>query len=431
MAKKRTRPSLILIFLSILIGILLSKVPQLAIQKEQAAGSETTKCIWEVCSIDTMKTSRDRARSELSNEAFNTTIEQEVMAIKNTGANYIAIDTPYDDEFLPFLERWVKYAREYDLHVWFRGNWSNWEGWFDHPRDMTPAQHLVKTKTFIIEHPTLFVDEDIFEACPECENTGYWPQPEKDQQYNDFIQAEVKTTHEAFTKINKHVYSHYVSIIGGRAREVLTKETIGKLNNIVTIDHYIRNPKQISEYFDYFSSYGARVLLSENGAPIPSLHGQMDDDQQATYLQGVLDELYVKKDTVLGYNYWVISQGTTQLVTADGTPRKSYTVLQQYFLPFRLTGRITDTAGTQLTNIALSVDGGITYVKTDANGVYHAKSPYKNIRYIINDENYRSVHTSLAAATPGEEITKDFVLTPAHPSLFYNSRIFFTKLLHH
>jgi hypothetical protein len=89
-----------------------------------------TDPLWEVRSVDTMKTSRDMARSQSKNPAFDAEIDKEMSQIKHLGANYVAIDTPYDDEFLPFLKKWVASARKYNLHVWFRGSFSGYEGWF-------------------------------------------------------------------------------------------------------------------------------------------------------------------------------------------------------------------------------------------------------------------------------------------------------------
>ena len=79
---------------------------------------------WQVRSVDTMKFSRDLAREKLNDEVFNLVIEEQVKNISQIGATHVAIATPYDEEFLPFLRRWVNLARNYGLKVWFRGNWS-------------------------------------------------------------------------------------------------------------------------------------------------------------------------------------------------------------------------------------------------------------------------------------------------------------------
>src|SRR5260221_5347891 len=100
---------------------------------------------WQVRSIDTMKYSRDRSRQALDDLAFNKVIDKQISLIAKTGANYVAIDTPYDLEFLPILKRWVVVARRYHLHVWFRGNFSGWEGWFGYAK-MSQHDHLKKTQ---------------------------------------------------------------------------------------------------------------------------------------------------------------------------------------------------------------------------------------------------------------------------------------------
>ncbi|MDP3888564.1 MAG: hypothetical protein Q8Q24_00825, partial [bacterium] len=92
------------------------------------------KHIMEFKSIDTMKYSRDIAREKLNDPSFDKVIDTQVKNIADTGATHVAIATPYDEEFLPILKRWVSSARKYNLKVWFRGNWSGWEGWFDYPK---------------------------------------------------------------------------------------------------------------------------------------------------------------------------------------------------------------------------------------------------------------------------------------------------------
>ena len=100
---------------------------------------------WSVRSIDTMKYSRDLSRQKLQDPRFDSVIDSQVSAIANTGATHVAIDTPYDPEFLPLLKRWVAAARKYNLHVWFRGNFSGWEQWFGYSK-IDRKTHLEKTK---------------------------------------------------------------------------------------------------------------------------------------------------------------------------------------------------------------------------------------------------------------------------------------------
>ena len=127
---------------------------------------------FQVQSIDTMKYSRDTAREKLKDVKFDEVIDAQIKNIAATGATHVSLGTPYDEEFLPFLKRWVAAARKYGLKVWFRGNWSGWENWFDYPKFKDGKVHSEKTKKFILENSNLFEDGDVFTACPECENGG-------------------------------------------------------------------------------------------------------------------------------------------------------------------------------------------------------------------------------------------------------------------
>jgi hypothetical protein len=121
--------------------------------------------------IDTMKISRDVARERKNDTSYATYIDTVTKNIADTGATHIALGTPYDNEFLPFLNKWVQSARKHNLHVWFRGNFSGWEEWFDYER-IDRETHMKKTEAFILSNPQLFQDGDIFSSCPECENGG-------------------------------------------------------------------------------------------------------------------------------------------------------------------------------------------------------------------------------------------------------------------
>ena len=153
----------------------------LSLSVNTAHAQEKTKPTWwKIQSIDTMKYSRDKAREKLADPSFDAIIEMQIRDIAQTGATHVAIGTPYDNEFLPFLKRWVDTARKYNLKIWFRGNFSGWEGWFDYP-PISREEHLKLTEKFIKENNNLFKDGDIFISCPECENGG----PGDPRQTND------------------------------------------------------------------------------------------------------------------------------------------------------------------------------------------------------------------------------------------------------
>lgn len=385
------------------------------------------QCIWQICSIDTMKTSRDLAREKLNDPSYDDEIKFQLHLIKQTGANYVAIDTPYNDEFLPYLKRWVNMARAENLHVWFRGNWSEWEGWFGYPKNMTPEQHLQKTADFIQHHPELFADGDIFDACPECENALWWPQPDKNHDYNQFIKSQHQSTSLAFQKINKKVITNIASIIGGRAKEVLDQSSLDALDKRVSIDHYIKDIQGMSDYLDYFKNRQTKVVVSEFGAPIPDINGNMTEDQQAEFVNQIFKLLYQNRDQVDGVNYYVLSKGTTELLNDDGSPRKAFNVVRNYFSPEVITGKITNPLGDKLANIKVKLADD-TFAQTNQDGSYILPLPPQTAELTVDHPDYQEQKVTIGQKQNGEMVIQDFVITPTHPDLIYQLRMLTKKL---
>lgn len=330
--------------------------------------------IWAVRSIDTMKNSRDRARA-WSSPAYDAEIKKEMKTIKSLGANYVAVGTPYDDEFLPYLQRWVDAAREEGLGVWYRGTFSRYEGWFEYPKNMSPAELLVASEKFILEHPDLFEDGDIFDACPECENAGHWPQPYRDAQYNQFIADKEKVLTGAFEEINKDVEVSYASIIGGRAKDVMDQAAFDSLGNVVALDHYADTAENYEQYVDYFwDEHHTRVLFSEVGAPIPDLHGAMTEEEQAGFIEQVFEKLYYQREKVIGVNYWVYSNGTTAIVDDKGDLKQAGEVIKKYFVPGFVKGRVVSDLGESIAGVQLKVNGQLV-TTTNNDGYYFIAVP--------------------------------------------------------
>lgn len=66
-------------------------------------GAEIGNC---ECSVDTMKFSKDIAREKENDAAFDAVIEQHISHISSLNVTHIAIATPFDKEFVPYLRRW-------------------------------------------------------------------------------------------------------------------------------------------------------------------------------------------------------------------------------------------------------------------------------------------------------------------------------------
>lgn len=286
---------------------------------------------WSFQSIDTMKFSRDLAREKINDRSFDSVIDRQVKEIASTGATHIAIATPYDKEFYPYLSRWVKTARKYSLKVWFRGNFSGWEGWFDYPK-ITRGEHLTLTKAFILQNKDLFEDGDAFTACPECENGGPGdPRVNGDVAgHRNFLIEEYNAENNAFKSIGKKVTTSLNSMNMDVAKLIMDKNTTKKLGGIVTVDHYVKTPEQFKKDINFIKAQsGGNVVIGEFGAPIPDITGDMTEKEQNSWILSVLNNLALDQG-VVGVNYWVGEGGSTQLWN-NGTARMAVTSISKFY----------------------------------------------------------------------------------------------------
>lgn len=309
----------------------------------------------QIRSIDTMKFSRDLVREKVNDLSFNEVIDSQMKYIVDSGATHVTIDAPYDQEFLPMISRWVLSARQYKLNVWFRGNFSGWEGWYEYPR-IDRATHLKKTQEFILNNPDLFADGDIFTACPECENGGPGDPRNGDVEgYRKFLFDEYDVTTKAFEKIDKKVHSNFLSMNGDVAELIMDRETTKRLGGLVTIDHYVKTPERtVEDIIRLAEKSGGKIVLGEVGVPLTDLHGNMTEKEQAEWLARAFAK-FEKIPDLIAVNYWVNAGGTTGLWEYDGKPRLGSSVLKNYFLHKTASGKILNTAGKPISDATVTV----------------------------------------------------------------------------
>lgn len=288
--------------------------------------------LWEIKSVDTMKFSRDKAAEKLDNPNFDAEIEKQINAISLAGATHVAIATPYDQKFVPMLERWVRIAREHKLQVWFRGNFSGWEGWFEYPK-ISRAEHLKLLEEFIVNNPTLFEDNDIFTPCPECENGGPGdPRTTRDiSGYRNFLKQEFEVSNRSFGKINKKLKTGYFSMNYDVAKLIMDKETTLSLGGIVVIDHYTSSSDRLLADVKFIHNQTqGKVILGEFGAPIPDIHGKLTKAEQADWINQALEKIS-HEDYLVGINYWTGFGGSTAIWNDDGSPLPAVAIIQKFF----------------------------------------------------------------------------------------------------
>ncbi|HJZ05683.1 MAG TPA: carboxypeptidase-like regulatory domain-containing protein [Patescibacteria group bacterium] len=344
--------------------------------------------LWQIQSVDTMKYSRDLAREKLNDNKFDAVIDQQIKNIAATGATYVAIATPYDEEFYPFLSRWVSTARKYNLGVWFRGNWSGWERWFNYP-SISREDLLIQTEKFITSHPKMFADGDVFSPCPECENGGIGdPRHTGDVSgYRGFLLQQYSKASTAFTKINKQVLvlnSHNLDV----AKLIMDSSTSAGLGGIIAVDHYVSSPqKLVNDLSDLSSKTGAQIILGEFGVPIKDLHGNMTEIQQSGWLDSALRGLSLTK-SVIGVNYWTSVGGSTQLWSTSGKSRSAVGMLTSYYIPKTISGIIVNALDEPVAKA--QIFSTVRTVQTDSQGRFQLAYLEENNPLLISAPGYYS-----------------------------------------
>jgi hypothetical protein len=310
---------------------------------------------WQMQAIDTVKYSRDVAGQHLKNPEYDTEIEKQVSKIASTGATHIALGTPYDERFVPFLKRWVQISRKYGLKVWYRGNFSGWEGWFDYD-GIDREEHKALLEEFILANGNLFEDGDIFTSCTECENGGAGdPRRTGDVEgFRNFLIEEYAISRDTFRRVSKNVESNYYPMNFDVASLIMNKETTKALGGIVVIDHYVGTPERTNnDSTKLAENSGGKIVIGEFGAPIPDIHGEMTEEEQAEWIDRTL-YLLNNNPHVVGINYWTGFGGSTKLWNSDGTERLVVDTLKKYYDPQTIRGAVIDETGKPVPEVKLA-----------------------------------------------------------------------------
>jgi hypothetical protein len=403
--------------------------PEILIFRRQRLGAAAPQPFWNFQCIDTMKDSRDKAREWADNPDLPQLIGQQMDLIKAAGATCVSIGTPYDEEFVPFLTAWVQSAREHGLNIWFRGNMSGWEGWFDYPRFTAAAQQIQGVSNFIVNHKNLFKEGDIFTPAPEPEN-GILGDPRNSassrQAFFDFLPKSYEGCLNAFTQIQVNVTCGYYSINGDIAKNIMTKDLLVKIGDVLVIDHHVKTPDQLAaDILALNKKFGSAIVLGEFGAPIIDIQGNMTAEEQAQYLGQVMQKLYQERDILLGINYWVISGGSTTLT--NGTDiRPAYNSIKNYYLPAEISGTVTDTLGRPVNNMTIAVPEYGIEVKTSEQGEYAIYVPAGKSTVKVDDATWRGEDAKLNAPT-NSRTDHDITVEPIHKSLWYKIRLLFHR----
>lgn len=381
--------------------------------------------MFEVQAVDTMKYSRDAARNELVTKQ----IPQMVELVARMNPTHIAIATPYDEEFYPVLKLWVDEARKHNLKVWFRGNMSSWEGWFDHKRYDDPRTHHADIRSFILQHPDLFKSGDIFTPAPEPENGGFGdPRQSEDtrQKFFDFLPESYRNCKESFSQIGVAVTCGYFSTNGDVAKMIPTY-VYEQSGGVQVIDHYVRTPEElVRDIQALYDRNHLPIVLGEFGLPIPDIHGSLSDAQQDRSIRETFAELAKHRDIIRGINYWTAFGGSTKIFSDSFQPKPAAKTITEYFSPVRVYGRVLDEWDEPVADAIVEIDG-LSQEQSTSLGEYSVLTMQSNRKLVARKDGYFTTRTRTPFSELGVEEKLDIHLIKRDRSLWERILIFFHR----
>lgn len=270
-------------------------------------------------------------------------IADQVLMIKNLGANYIAISTPYDHQEI--IKIWANEIHRAGLNVWFRSHWLRWEGDDGLPSDMSKSEYLAQTRNFILDNQELFKEGDSFTVCVEPEQVyvarnltiSDW------KGYNKFIIDQMDVADQAFSEIGLEdkIHTNWISMNGWVVEHGLEQETVDRMG-LITIDHYPDQDRQMgaieradrlaNDLQKVYKKWQKPIILGEWGFNILNEVSDGEQKEVLSYTFGRLKEM----PFVIGINYWSHLGNTSRII--DDTEgrnllyRPAAFTLKEYFL---------------------------------------------------------------------------------------------------
>jgi hypothetical protein len=275
---------------------------------------------WEIRSVSTMKESKDR----VCGPRTRSFIDQWMATAVDLGANYVAIETPYDDpacaSALTYTREWTNSARAHGLRVWHRHMPLAFEGIYDTPKD--PSKNYIAMITdYIRTNPELFMPGDIFTPTPEPQNGGvrhvtYCSQGvcqfDDAAHFNRWLREAIIESERAFADIGMagQVRVGYYGFDGFVAwgsknpdwNGILEDRTVEVMGNI-TIDHY---PETIGDTME-----NALNELTARYPGVPIVIGEWGSIENRTNLIEQINSAMTAamRPEVIGFNYWHMGMG--------------------------------------------------------------------------------------------------------------------------
>lgn len=301
---------------------------------------------WEIQSVDVMKYTKDVVCNPPS-DAF---ILSEVSKIKELGANYIAISTPYDNpscgDSLALTKRWIDAARAQGLSIWHRHMGLSFEGIYGVAKTKD-ANYLTLITNYIKNNPTLFKDGDIFTPTPEPDTAGIYGVTycnstcafDNREDFNTWIRSAQSQVKQAFVTIGVPTikvgyYGTSGFIVFGEnnpdwyGKSFLDQSTVEAMDNVIAMDSYPETyGGTMSNALDGAHRLwpNAKIVLGEWGTITAT-----SDTNAVSQIQASMSS--AKRPYVTGFNYWNLGpSGNEGLLNDDLTDRPSYSAVQSFY----------------------------------------------------------------------------------------------------
>ncbi|OGH19866.1 MAG: hypothetical protein A3D74_02560 [Candidatus Levybacteria bacterium RIFCSPHIGHO2_02_FULL_37_13] len=308
--------------------------------------STSQKASWSIQSVSSMKETKDRICGQRSTEFIQKWVDKAV----EVGANYVAIETPYDSpscgNSVLYTKTWVNLIRSRGLKIWHRHMPLAFEGIYDTPKNPS-IDYLTIISNYIKANPSFFQQGDIFTPIPEPQNGGiagvnYCPYGicifKNAKDFNAWLRNAMDVSESAFAqiglggkiKIGYYGFDGYIAW-GDNNPDwdgILEDQTVLKMGNI-TIDHYpeIVGDTMQNDLNELESRYpNIPIIIGEWGTITSN-----NTENQVIQSMGA-----ARRPSVVGFNYWHFGMGGhEELIREDFTNKPQFDEVQSYFKRLR------------------------------------------------------------------------------------------------
>ncbi|MBV9101582.1 MAG: hypothetical protein JO198_11145 [Candidatus Dormibacteraeota bacterium] len=268
-------------------------------------------------------------------QQFSSDASSIVAADRATHATYATYDGPYDPSAagytscvpgplapIDFERTWVNAIHAAGLHAWFRQTWNTWKGLYGErvltystspqiPYETSGGvnavlsgvdsnSYLARTYRFIIGHPELFANGDIFTPQSEPDGAGIGCskcQFPSTSEYNRFLRDSMAVDRMAFADLGRNVT---VGMWGVSCTQLILDSTTVSQMGVVSTDCYMRSAAQLaSALAGIHATYGVPVAVGEWG----DIWDQAQQPALNNELNAVMSVLS-SAPYVVGVNYW-------------------------------------------------------------------------------------------------------------------------------